>query len=176
MIQREYQMNNGFSTGEEDSRGNSDQICCLVDDSDRCRRSAGNAAYSKRIQKTVTQRRLKLSIDPQARHTYICDYHKNMIQCARTKQRRPKDSEDDSNEAEMDSPEVDWFSLQVNTLRRYKRHYKVPTRPGFNKAQLADDFSSPSAPPRPRHVYSGHFVREEFVSRVCSLCGPRLIN
>lgn len=61
-----------------------------------------------------------------------------MIQCARTKQRRPKDSEDDSNEAEMDSPEVDWFQLQVNTLRRYKRHYKVPTRPGLNKAQLAD--------------------------------------
>lgn len=61
-----------------------------------------------------------------------------MIQCARTKQRRPKDSEDDSNEADMDLPEVDWFQLQVNTLRRYKRHYKVPTRPGLNKAQLAD--------------------------------------
>lgn len=59
-----------------------------------------------------------------------------MIQCARTK--RPKDSEDDSNEAETDSPEVDWYQLQVNTLRRYKRHYKVPTRPGLNKAQLAD--------------------------------------
>lgn len=58
-------MNNGFSTGEEDSRGNSDQICCLVDDSDRCRRPAGNASYSKRIQKTVAQRRLKLNIDPQ---------------------------------------------------------------------------------------------------------------
>lgn len=167
MIQREYQMNNGFSTGEEDSRGNSDQICCLVDDSERCRRPAGNAAYSKRIQKTVMQRKLKLNIDPQvnhtflsvvnyiyckiflpcfltqnnyfqARHTYICDYHKNMIQCARTKQRRPKDSEDDSNEAEMDTPEVDWFQLQVPTLRRYKKHYKVPTRPGLNKAQLAD--------------------------------------
>lgn len=61
-----------------------------------------------------------------------------MIQCARTKQRRTKDSEDDSNEAENDAPEVDWFQLQVNTLRRYKRHYKVPTRPGLNKAQLAD--------------------------------------
>lgn len=58
-------MNNGFSTGEEDSRGNSDQICCLVDDGERCRRPAGNAAYSKRIQKTVAQRRLKLNIDPQ---------------------------------------------------------------------------------------------------------------
>lgn len=58
-------MNNGFSTGEEDSRGNSDQICCLVDDGERCRRPAGNASYSKRIQKTVALRRLKLNIDAQ---------------------------------------------------------------------------------------------------------------
>lgn len=57
-------MNNGFSTGEEDSRGPTDQICCLIDDGDRCRNPAGNASYSKRIQKTVAQRRLKLSIDP----------------------------------------------------------------------------------------------------------------
>lgn len=61
-----------------------------------------------------------------------------MIQCARTKQRRTKDSEDDSNEAEMDSPDIDWFQLQLNTLRRYKRQFKVATRPGLNKAQLAE--------------------------------------
>lgn len=54
---------NGFSTGEEDSRGPTDQVCCLVDGGDRCTRPAGNASYSKRIQKTVTQRRLQLSID-----------------------------------------------------------------------------------------------------------------
>ena len=73
----------------------------------------------------------------QARHIYICDYHKDVIQKARTKRRR-KDSEDDSNETDTDLPEVDLFQLQVNTLRRYKRHYKVSTRPGMNKAQLAD--------------------------------------
>ena len=73
----------------------------------------------------------------QARHIYICDYHKDVIQKARTKRRR-KDSEDDSNETDTDLPEVDLFQLQVNTLRRYKRHYKVSTRPGTNKAQLAD--------------------------------------
>lgn len=60
-----------------------------------------------------------------------------IIQCARTKRRR-KDSEEDSNETDTDIPEVDLYHLQVNTLRRYKRHYKVPTRPGLNKAQLAD--------------------------------------
>lgn len=60
-------MNNGFSSGEEDSRGPTDQICCLIDDGSRCRNSAGNASYSKRIQKTVAQRRLKLTNDPQVK-------------------------------------------------------------------------------------------------------------
>lgn len=73
----------------------------------------------------------------QVHHTYICDFHKMIIQCARTKRRR-KDSEDDSNETDTDVPEVDLYQLQVNTLRRYKRHYKVPMRQGLNKAQLAD--------------------------------------
>lgn len=36
------------------------------------------------------------------------------------------------------SLQVDLFQLQVNTLRRYKRHYKLQTRPGLNKAQLAE--------------------------------------
>uniref|UniRef100_A0A023F940 Histone deacetylase complex subunit SAP30 homolog n=3 Tax=Triatominae TaxID=70999 RepID=A0A023F940_TRIIF len=128
---------NGFSTGEDDSRGPPDQICCLVDDSQRCCRPAGNASYSKRIQKIVTQRKLKLHLDHNARHIYICDYHKGVIQSARSKRRR-KDSEEDSNETDTEHPEMDLSQLQVNTLRRYKRHFKVQTRPGLNKAQLSD--------------------------------------
>jgi histone deacetylase complex subunit SAP30 len=54
---------NGFSTGEEDSRGPPNQFCCLIDEGERCMHPAGNASYSKRIQKTVTQRRLRLHID-----------------------------------------------------------------------------------------------------------------
>lgn len=57
-------MNNGFSSAEEDSRGPVDQMCCLMDDGGICRNAAGNASYSKRIQKTVAQRRLKLTIAP----------------------------------------------------------------------------------------------------------------
>ena len=53
---------NGFST-EEDSRGGHDQICCLIDSNQRCTNHAGNASYSKRIQKTVQQRKLKLIRD-----------------------------------------------------------------------------------------------------------------
>uniref|UniRef100_A0A1A9W692 Histone deacetylase complex subunit SAP30 zinc-finger domain-containing protein n=1 Tax=Glossina brevipalpis TaxID=37001 RepID=A0A1A9W692_9MUSC len=53
-------MNNGFSTGEEDSRGgHTDQTCCLIDENERCRNSAGNASYSKRIQKTTIMKHFK---------------------------------------------------------------------------------------------------------------------
>ncbi|KAL1459498.1 hypothetical protein WDU94_011473 [Cyamophila willieti] len=129
---------NGFSIGEEEIHGPADlhQICCLVDDGVRCARPIGNASYSKRIQQIVTQKRLKLHLDGCARHIYICEYHKCLIQSVRNKRRR-KDSEDDSNEND-ESPDVDLFQLQVNTLRRYKKYFKVTTRPGMNKAQLAE--------------------------------------
>lgn len=38
-------------------------MCCLIDDGERCQNQAGNASYSKRIQKTVQQRKLKLIRD-----------------------------------------------------------------------------------------------------------------
>ena len=34
--------------------------------------------------------------------------------------------------------DVDLYQLQMNTLRRYKKHFKVPVRQGMNKMQLAD--------------------------------------
>ncbi|XP_030836168.1 histone deacetylase complex subunit SAP30L [Strongylocentrotus purpuratus] len=133
---------NGFSTTEDDSRDSGHgQICCLVDDSQRCTRPAGNACYSKRIAKTVQQRKLKLTIDHSVRHIYICDFHKSMIQSVRSTKKRKKGSDEDggiSPDHDLDVPEVDLFHLQVNTLRRYKRHYKIQTKPGLNKAQLAD--------------------------------------
>ncbi|CAG0883992.1 unnamed protein product [Darwinula stevensoni] len=113
------------------------QTCCLVDQGDPCKKSAGNASYSKRIEKTVAQRKLKLQVDPLARHLYICDFHKNVIQLARTK-RKHKDSDNESNEADGDRPEIDWLQLQLNTLRRYRKHYKLSAQPGLNKSQLTE--------------------------------------
>ncbi|KAI7789847.1 Histone deacetylase complex subunit SAP30L [Triplophysa rosa] len=135
---------NGFST-EEDSHDGPPappffgQSCCLIEDGERCGRSAGNASFSKRIQKSISQKKLKLDIDKSVRHLYICDFHKNFIQSVRNKRKR-KTSDDggESPDHDVEVPEVDLFQLQVNTLRRYKRHYKIPTRPGLNKAQLAE--------------------------------------
>ncbi|KAL4230798.1 hypothetical protein ACF0H5_011173 [Mactra antiquata] len=130
---------NGFSTEEETRGTGHNQICCLIDGSYRCGRPAGNASYSKRIQKTVQQRRLRLIRDDSVNHIYICDHHKNMIQNARMKRkRRDSDDGDGSLDADEDIPEIDFFQMPVNTLRRYKRHYKLPARPGMNKAQLSD--------------------------------------
>lgn len=66
---------NGCST-EEDSRGPTDQICCLVENGERCTKPAGNASYSKRIQKTVIQRRLNLNSDTSVSYMYnfICTH------------------------------------------------------------------------------------------------------
>lgn len=63
---------NGFST-EEDSREGPPaapaaapgygQSCCLIADGERCVRPAGNASFSKRVQKSISQKKLKLDID-----------------------------------------------------------------------------------------------------------------
>ncbi len=55
-----------------------------------------------------------------------------MIQSARMPQ--GKDCGDDSE----DTPEVDLYQLQVSTLKRYKKHYKLQSRPTLNKAQLVE--------------------------------------
>ena len=34
--------------------------------------------------------------------------------------------------------QIDFSQLQMNTLRRYKRHFKLQVKPGMNKAQLAE--------------------------------------
>lgn len=130
---------NGFSTEEDSRNSGHNQICCLIEGGHPCTKLAGNASYSKRIQKTVQQRRLRLERNNSVNHIYICDYHKNMIQNARMKRkRRESDDGDGSPDGEEDIPEIDFFQMPVNTLRRYKRHYKLAARPGMNKAQLSD--------------------------------------
>ncbi|XP_029431656.1 histone deacetylase complex subunit SAP30 isoform X2 [Rhinatrema bivittatum] len=111
------------------------QLCCLREEGHRCGRAAGNASFSKRIQKSISQKK--------ARHLYICDFHKNLIQTLRNRKKR-KGSDDEGEDSpvhDIDAPEVDLFQLQVNTLRRYKRHFKLQARPGLNKAQLVEIIS-----------------------------------
>lgn len=117
------------------------QICCLREEGgERCCRVAGNASFSKRIQKSMAQKKVKIELDKSAKHLYICDFHKNLIQTLRNRRKRKgsDDEEIDSPLHDIDTPEVDLFQLQVNTLRRYKRHFKLQARPGLNKAQLVE--------------------------------------
>lgn len=130
---------NGYNGSADDSKGGHGQVCCLVDNQVRCNRPAGNACYNKRIQKIVTQRKLRLYLDNSVRHIYICDHHKGVIQSVRNKRkRRESDDGSGSPDHEYDIPEMDLFQLPVNTLRRYKRHYKISTQPSLSKSQLAD--------------------------------------
>ena len=66
-----WQIMNGYRSEQEEQSSTVGQICCLVEDSERCKRPAGNASYSKRIQKTVSQRKLKLSLDVNVREVSL---------------------------------------------------------------------------------------------------------
>lgn len=133
---------NGIDSSDENEKMEN-EVCCLIDDGVKCNRIAGNASFSKRIQKGISQRKMKLSLDGLARSQFICDYHKSKIQSARSMKRHQRTtiSRDSDSGSDSESPEVDFYSLQVQTLRRYKKYYKVSTRPGLNKAQLADIIS-----------------------------------
>jgi len=153
--------------GEEGGAGRAaakaEPNCCLLENGKRCPRPASNASYSKRIQGTVAQRKLRLGMDPGSPHIYICDYHKSVIQTVRTKRKR-RESEDSVEEPVVAAPAVkqeqsdmvDLFQLQMNTLRRYKNHFKVTSRPGLNKAQLADSLS--------RHFHSLPVTEKEAIT------------
>ena len=88
--------------------------------------------HQKKIPHIQGQRR---SHNKMAKHLYICDFHKNLIQSIWNKKGNDDDG-GDSPVQDIDTPEVDLHQLQVNTLRRYKRHFTPPTRPGLNKAHF----------------------------------------
>ena len=135
-----------MATSATASSVNAPPTCCLLEDNQRCHRIAGNASYSKRIEKQVTQRKLRLTVDQRSHHSYICEHHKQMIQSMRSSNKRKRKDTDDEDTAgdeahptgQSSGQDVDLLALQVNTLRRYKKHYRIQTRPGLNKSQLAE--------------------------------------
>lgn len=127
-------------SSQTQSNGQNHHVCCLIESSRSCSRPASNASYSKKIQGTVAQRKLKLEVDPKSSHMYICEHHKTMIQNLRAKRKRRESEESSETNTSTSNGRdlIDLFQLQMNTLRRYKKHFKVTSRPGLNKAQLAE--------------------------------------
>ena len=62
MIKTENKVN-GYAAMASEEDPLSSQTCCLVENGRQCTRIAGNACYSKKIQKTVAQRKLKLHMN-----------------------------------------------------------------------------------------------------------------
>ena len=87
----------------------------------------------------------------QAGHNLVCDQHKTVLNM-RAKRKRKDSEEEGDYQPEVCfgmvsgsptntiflSPQVDFLQLQMNTLRRYKRHYKLQLKPGTNKVQLVE--------------------------------------
>lgn len=51
---------NGYQSESEDNSPKPHLVCCLIEETERCKKLAGNACYAKRIQRTVAQKKLKL--------------------------------------------------------------------------------------------------------------------
>eukprot|EP00128_Syssomonas_multiformis_P011984 Colp12_sorted_trinity150504_noHs@6059 len=111
--------------------GEENVICCLMDNGVRCKRTASTAAYSKRVQRAVMQRKLKLVVDSSCDHQRICHHHKSIIAS-----HRKKDKEKEKAKEEEKEPEIDFTTLHVSVLKRYKRHFKLATRHNMNKVEL----------------------------------------
>lgn len=98
------------------------------------------------------QRKLRLAVDRHTTHTYICEHHKQIIQSIRTSGKRKRKDDDNGNDDDFQDRndpygsssfassiyDIDLQTLQVSTLRRYKKHFRVQTKPGLNKTQLAE--------------------------------------
>lgn len=75
---------------------------------------------------------------PGAQIAYYSDPHTNQIVSMDTMNMKYANPGGDSVPSSSGGVDVDLQQLQVNTLRRYKRHFRVQTRPGLNKLQLAE--------------------------------------
>ncbi len=56
------------------------RVCsCLLENGRRCTRPACSHSFSKRIEKSVSQRRVDVRVDPSAKHTNICVTHRRQL-------------------------------------------------------------------------------------------------
>ncbi|XP_003383626.1 PREDICTED: histone deacetylase complex subunit SAP30L-like [Amphimedon queenslandica] len=120
---------NGSSTHHSPER---EELCSLLENGERCTNKAGSGVFTKKM-KSLAQKKQKLYPDSTASHNRICDHHRTFVHSLRNKRKR-KDSEEENDFL----PEIDFLQLQMNTLRRYKRHYKLQLKPGSNKIQLVE--------------------------------------
>eukprot|EP01137_Pigoraptor_chileana_P008908 Opistho-2@56410 len=119
--------------------------CAILDDKVRCERPATNNMLSNRVLKELANGKLKIALDSDAGHSRICQQHKMQISAQRKKDKpaapnpptgTTKGSKQQAQGTESADLEVDLNSLQVNALKRYKRHYKLATRHNMNKPDL----------------------------------------
>jgi len=141
--------------------------CCLFENCKRCFRPAGSHCFSKRMQKTIRQKKLKFTVDNKAGHTLICHFHRQHLILegkknvsatnSNTATKRsvinafPKkecDTDEDLNDKTNSTIKktkptvsVNFEQLSANALKRYKKFFKLQTKPGLNKSQIAEVIS-----------------------------------
>lgn len=151
-----------------EERRHDSRLCCIQENGERCKKAAGSANYSKKLQKLVSQHKLPLRLDVKASHIYMCEQHHDWISkaprvaapgaserggvgCARPQRRRAYDERERDEEVPraggavskrssvaQGPPPPDLAVLGLVVLRKYRKFFKLQPRQSLNKAQLAD--------------------------------------
>lgn len=113
--------------------------CCLIDSGIRCPQPAGKGRCNAKMLKMIKQRRHKLTVQPDARHNFICDIHKSQIQSLRSRQTRKANSQGESTDDQKDIIKIDFNAMENHTLKRIKHRHRLHTnRPGYKKHHLVE--------------------------------------
>eukprot|EP00051_Salpingoeca_urceolata_P010345 m.126285 g.126285 ORF g.126285 m.126285 type:complete len:158 (+) comp16675_c2_seq1:174-647(+) len=113
--------------------------CCLLDNGKRCQRPASSATFSKRAKRAVSAKKLSMAASDSVDHNYLCQTHKERVAAAVssfTKSDRRKKRDEDAEDYE-----VNFNQLHMNTLKRYKKHYKL-NKDASSKPDLVEAIST----------------------------------
>eukprot|EP00123_Amoebidium_parasiticum_P014672 comp22592_c0_seq1/m.34613 comp22592_c0_seq1/g.34613 ORF comp22592_c0_seq1/g.34613 comp22592_c0_seq1/m.34613 type:complete len:158 (-) comp22592_c0_seq1:468-941(-) len=109
-------------------------ICCVIDEKGRCETPAGITSFTKRMQRGAKQKKIDLRADETVGHSRVCAQHRQMLLTLRQQIEPKKRKAEEGGDEEI---QVDFTTLHIQTLKRYKRHYKLNLANNVGKAELA---------------------------------------
>eukprot|EP00123_Amoebidium_parasiticum_P001346 comp12417_c0_seq1/m.7322 comp12417_c0_seq1/g.7322 ORF comp12417_c0_seq1/g.7322 comp12417_c0_seq1/m.7322 type:complete len:171 (-) comp12417_c0_seq1:299-811(-) len=120
--------------------------CCVLEDGKRCSKEAITSVFSKKLQKTAAQKKMSLAADVSAGHTRVCVFHRSTLSALKKQLEASSAANGGSKKKTKEHPaavangdqeiNVDFSSLHIMALKRYRKHYKLNVANNSNKTEL----------------------------------------
>ncbi|XP_076447011.1 uncharacterized protein LOC143284226 [Babylonia areolata] len=159
----------GISNGDRESSPKEDAaLCCVLDKGHKCDNPAGRAKLKGKAQHP------DLKHDESKSHNHVCTIHEALIKGFTRKGKQTQEQcsqkvfsrKRKRTQEEEDEPQVDFSTLSIQSLRKYKKKYKITHRSGVEKAQLEETVA--------QHFKSIDVVEGEVVTNFFKMTGRLL--